>query len=147
MAGTNPLALALGLQLLSDALRCDGGYGAVLLVARPESDPVLALRATGIRLPGNSVASEGKGLIRPKVKDRELDRMVALAWAAGWFCDRTKSGHPMCYPPDQESKPVLVAGTPSDHRTIPNTRSRLRQSGLDIQSVPTDHGGDAALRD
>jgi (2R)-3-sulfolactate dehydrogenase (NADP+) len=47
-------ALALGLQLLVDALAGDG-YGAVLLVARPESDPVPALRqlAAGMRLPGD----------------------------------------------------------------------------------------------
>jgi LDH2 family malate/lactate/ureidoglycolate dehydrogenase len=47
-------ALAIGLQLLVDALAGDG-YGAVLLVARPEADPVPALRrlATGVRLPGD----------------------------------------------------------------------------------------------
>jgi LDH2 family malate/lactate/ureidoglycolate dehydrogenase len=47
-------ALALGLQLLVDSL-VGSGYGAVLLVARPEADPVPALRrlATGIRLPGD----------------------------------------------------------------------------------------------
>ena len=47
-------ALALGLQLLVDALAADG-YGAVLLVARPDADPVPALRerAAGIRLPGD----------------------------------------------------------------------------------------------
>jgi LDH2 family malate/lactate/ureidoglycolate dehydrogenase len=47
-------ALALGFQLLVDSLHREDGYGAVLLVARPESDPVPALRATGIRLPGQS---------------------------------------------------------------------------------------------
>jgi LDH2 family malate/lactate/ureidoglycolate dehydrogenase len=48
-------ALALGLQLLVDALAGDG-YGAVLLVARTEADPVPALRAraAGLRLPGDS---------------------------------------------------------------------------------------------
>ena len=48
-------ALALGLQLLVDALAGDGNYGAVLLVARPEADPAPALRAraTGVRLPGD----------------------------------------------------------------------------------------------
>ncbi|HEY3205946.1 MAG TPA: Ldh family oxidoreductase [Gaiellaceae bacterium] len=48
-------ALALGLQLLVDALAGDGNYGAVLLVARPEVDPVPALRAraAGARLPGD----------------------------------------------------------------------------------------------
>jgi LDH2 family malate/lactate/ureidoglycolate dehydrogenase len=47
-------ALALGLQLLVDALAGDG-YGAVMLVARPEADPVPALRraAAGVRLPGD----------------------------------------------------------------------------------------------
>jgi len=48
-------ALALGLQLLVDALVTEPGHGAVLLVARPEADPVPALRerAEGIRLPGD----------------------------------------------------------------------------------------------
>jgi L-2-hydroxycarboxylate dehydrogenase (NAD+) len=49
-------ALALGLQLLVDALVAPPGYGAALLVARPEADPVPALRARapGVRLPGDS---------------------------------------------------------------------------------------------
>ena len=48
-------ALALGLQLLVDALVSEPGYGAVLLVARPEADPVpeLRARAVGVRLPGD----------------------------------------------------------------------------------------------
>jgi LDH2 family malate/lactate/ureidoglycolate dehydrogenase len=47
-------ALALGLQLLVDSLAGDG-YGAVVLVARPEADPVPELRrlAAGVRLPGD----------------------------------------------------------------------------------------------
>jgi (2R)-3-sulfolactate dehydrogenase (NADP+) len=50
-------ALAVGLQLLVDALNPDDGFGAVLLVARPEADPVPALRllADGVRLPGDAV--------------------------------------------------------------------------------------------
>jgi LDH2 family malate/lactate/ureidoglycolate dehydrogenase len=48
-------ALAVGLQLLVDALTPDDANGAVLLVARPESDPVPGLRAlaAGVRLPGD----------------------------------------------------------------------------------------------
>ncbi len=48
-------ALALGLQLLVDALAGEG-YGAVLVVARPTADPVPALRrlAAGVRLPGDN---------------------------------------------------------------------------------------------
>jgi LDH2 family malate/lactate/ureidoglycolate dehydrogenase len=47
-------ALALGLQLLVDALAGDG-FGAVLVVARPQADPVPALRASAasVRLPGD----------------------------------------------------------------------------------------------
>ena len=48
-------ALALGLQVLVDALIVDG-FGAVLLVAQPAADPVPALRnrAAGVRLPGDA---------------------------------------------------------------------------------------------
>jgi malate/lactate dehydrogenase-like protein len=50
------LALAVGLQLFVDALVREPGHGAVLVVARPESDPVRALRALGVRLPGDSAS-------------------------------------------------------------------------------------------
>jgi LDH2 family malate/lactate/ureidoglycolate dehydrogenase len=48
-------ALAVGLQLLVDALVPHDGHGAVLVVARAEADPVPALRAlaAGARLPGD----------------------------------------------------------------------------------------------
>lgn len=48
-------ALALGLDLLVGALAGDG-YGAILVVAPPEADPVPALRerAAGLRLPGDA---------------------------------------------------------------------------------------------
>ena len=48
-------ALAVGLQLLVDSLTPSDGFGAVLVVARPEADPVPALRdlAAGVRLPGD----------------------------------------------------------------------------------------------
>jgi LDH2 family malate/lactate/ureidoglycolate dehydrogenase len=51
-------ALAVGLQLLVDSLVAEPGHGAVLLVARPEADPLPRLRrlasAAGVRLPGES---------------------------------------------------------------------------------------------
>jgi Malate/L-lactate dehydrogenase len=51
-------ALAVGLQLLVDSLAGDG-YGAVLVVARPGSDPVPGFRerAAGVRLPGDAGSS------------------------------------------------------------------------------------------
>ena len=41
-------ALAVGLQLLVDALTPSAGFGAVLLVARPEADPVPAFRELAV---------------------------------------------------------------------------------------------------
>jgi LDH2 family malate/lactate/ureidoglycolate dehydrogenase len=48
-------ALAVGLHTLVDALAAGEGYGAVLVVAPPEADPVPGLRARagGVRLPGD----------------------------------------------------------------------------------------------
>lgn len=69
---------------------------------------------------------------RPKVKNRELDAMIAVAWQEGWHCLKLAKGHVMCYPTDKTLRPVLVASTPSDYRTIPNTRSQLRQRGLNV---------------
>ena len=48
-------ALGLGLQLLVQALLREPAFGAVLLVAPPQTDPVPALRARapGVRLPGD----------------------------------------------------------------------------------------------
>ena len=48
-------ALAVGLQLFVDALIPADGFGAVLVVARPEADPVPGFRelAAGVRLPGD----------------------------------------------------------------------------------------------
>ena len=55
-------ALALGLELLVGALTREDDFGAVLLVAQPEADPVPALRAAaaGRRLPGDGSLSESK---------------------------------------------------------------------------------------
>ena len=49
-------ALAAGLQLLVESLADGERYGALLVVARPETDPVPAFRdrAAGLRLPGDS---------------------------------------------------------------------------------------------
>ncbi len=51
-------ALAVGLQLLVDSLVAQPGHGALLVVARPNADPLPRLRrvasAAGLRLPGQS---------------------------------------------------------------------------------------------
>jgi LDH2 family malate/lactate/ureidoglycolate dehydrogenase len=48
-------AIAVGLQLVVDALTPGDGFGAVLVVARPEADPAPSFRelAAGVQLPGD----------------------------------------------------------------------------------------------
>ena len=66
---------------------------------------------------------------RPTVKNKELDKMIEKAWAEGWWADYRSNGHVMCYAPNGGNT-VLVANTPSDHRTVPNTKSYFRRAGL-----------------
>jgi len=73
-----------------------------------------------------------KNAKRPKVKNKQLDAMVEAAWSAGWWAEKGQGGHVKCYPPDRTKAMVVVANTPSDHRTVPNTRSFLRRSGLKL---------------
>jgi hypothetical protein len=68
---------------------------------------------------------------RPSVKHRDLDAMIARAWDAGWWCWPAGGGHVMCYSPDGRYM-VDVASTPSDRRTVPNTRSYFRRAGLNL---------------
>jgi hypothetical protein len=57
--------------------------------------------------------------------------LIEAAWAAGWWCESRLSGHVTCYSPDGSAM-VLVAGTPSDRRTVSNTRAALQRAGLAI---------------
>jgi len=68
---------------------------------------------------------------RPRVKARELDKMIETAWQRGWWATKRTNGHVMCYSPDG-ARMIDVANTPSDHRTIPNTRSYFRRAGLQL---------------
>ncbi len=75
--------------------------------------------------------SENPNAKRPKLKNRELDAMVKVAWDEGWWCRRTGSGHVQCYPPNDD-KSVTVPGTPSDHHSVKNTRKFFRLRGLTL---------------
>jgi hypothetical protein len=72
-------ALALGLQLLVDSLVTQPGHAAVLLVARPGSDPVPALRAlaAGVRLPGDCL-DIGDEVRRIAADPDDRDEMVTV---------------------------------------------------------------------
>ena len=85
-------ALALGLQLLVDALVRDEGHGAVLLVARPEADPVPALRelaaghSAARAIPSNSLllASTRLGWTSPATQRRGPAAAPSNSLLLGW---------------------------------------------------------------
>lgn len=54
---------------------------------------------------------------------RELPRQ-------GWRVERRGGGHYVAFPPDRSKQQVVFASTPSDHRALANTVSRLRKSGF-----------------
>lgn len=48
----------------------------------------------------------------------------------GWRLDDRKGGHTMAYPPDRTKVAVLMPGTPSGDRWLPNLIAQLRRSGF-----------------
>ena len=82
---------------------------------------------------GAEMIAERWGFSRTQLDEFSLasHEKAAKAWAEGWWCRPTGSGHVFCYPPDG-GRMVDVANTPSDRRTVPNTRSYFRRSGLEL---------------
>lgn len=66
---------------------------------------------------------------RPKLSNKEMDRLVMLAWAQGWWCERAGNQHIKCYPPS-DLRMVPIPSTPSSSRTAANKLSALKRSGL-----------------
>ena len=67
---------------------------------------------------------------RPKVKDKDHDRLVKKAWEAGWWCERKKSGSVRCCPVTGAC--VTVHGTANGPRSLDNVKSCFRASGLEV---------------
>ncbi len=59
---------------------------------------------------------------------KELKKIFAAAEEQGWRVGDTKDGWQL-FAPDGENI-VTVHGTPSDHRALANTVSRMRQYGF-----------------
>ncbi len=66
---------------------------------------------------------------RPKLPNKEMDELVARAWAQGWWCERAGNKHIKCYPPN-DMRMVPIPSTPSGSRTRANKLSALKRSGL-----------------
>jgi len=61
---------------------------------------------------------------------KDIREIIDEARRQGWRVDIAKSGHIKLFPPDRTLSPVVLAGTPSDHRWRENTVALMRQRGF-----------------
>lgn len=59
-----------------------------------------------------------------------LKDLIAMATAQGWRIERTQGSHWKFIPPDRSKRIVILAGTPSNSRSIKNSIADLRRSGF-----------------
>jgi hypothetical protein len=69
---------------------------------------------------------------RPKVTARAIDLLIEKAWAQGWWCKKRGNNHVIAYSPDGRYL-VTLPSSPSDHRSIRNSRLLLKKYGLDLK--------------
>jgi hypothetical protein len=60
---------------------------------------------------------------------KQLKALIKVACNQGWRIER-RSKHYLFFPSDRSMPPVMVATTPSSHRTPANTIARLKRAGL-----------------
>ncbi len=63
---------------------------------------------------------------------REYRPLVEAARAAGWTVTQTRNSHLRLVPPSKDGTPIVLAGSPSDHRAILNARASLRRQGVSV---------------
>lgn len=68
---------------------------------------------------------------RPKLRNKDMDKLVAAAWEAGWKCVRSGKNYILCYPPDG-GRMVTIPSTPSSSKTYANKRAPLRRGGVNL---------------
>jgi hypothetical protein len=67
---------------------------------------------------------------RPTSRCRETDKLIKIAWKAGWRM-QARNGHIKMQAPDGKTT-VVASGSPSDHRGVKNLRAQLRRGGLRV---------------
>ncbi len=63
---------------------------------------------------------------------RDLRPLVEAAEAAGWTVTQTRNSHLRLVPPTKDGTPLILSGSPSDHRSILNARAALRRQGVSV---------------
>jgi predicted RNA binding protein YcfA (HicA-like mRNA interferase family) len=66
-----------------------------------------------------------------KVTNKDLHALIGKASREGFEVSRTNGGH-IRLSRDGDATPVIVPNTPSDHRSVDNTRAELRRAGVTV---------------
>lgn len=66
----------------------------------------------------------------PKHPNKDFHKLLKAAWSEGWWCERRRK-YIYCFSTNGEDI-VKLPLTPSDWRTIRNTKRNLRAAGLQI---------------
>lgn len=66
---------------------------------------------------------------------KDTDRLVRDLRSEGWAVTKTKGGHWRAKPPRCEHRIVVFGSTPSDRRSLANTKADLRRSGYRPRSA------------
>lgn len=69
--------------------------------------------------------SEGR-----RSSNKEVSDLIQKARAQGWTVIGSSGGHWIFRSPDKSQAQVVVPGTPSDYRSMKNSKSALRRAGL-----------------
>ena len=67
---------------------------------------------------------------RPRSTTKDLDKLLKIAWKAGWPMAKAKTGHIKVLPPNS-TRIISVPLTASSQRTVKNIRAEFRKHGLD----------------
>ena len=92
-----------------------------------ELPPAPKMRPT-TSTPGRTPASEVAGNGRPTSTNKDLDRLLARAHAAGWRMEKRGGGHIMVFPSHGRAFPV--SNTPSDRNAVHQARRQFERAGL-----------------
>ena len=62
---------------------------------------------------------------------KDMRKLAKACTANGWRVEPTRGGHVRLLSPDGEHL-IIAEATPSDRRSLSNTKARLRRAGLEL---------------
>lgn len=68
---------------------------------------------------------------RPRSTSKDIDKLLKIAWKAGWYMEKGGNDHIKVYAPGRQ-RPISAPLSPSKQRSVARLRSKLRTAGLKL---------------